>query len=271
MGSISLIIGIVAGLALVVYGIGMQNMGNFIDMSSVYITIGGTFSGIIASFPLRVLAGVPKHLKIAFFGPKYDAMKYIDTIVEFAQIARKSGLLALEEKANQEQDPFLKESVLLIVDAVDANKIRDMLNANLDNMMARHEEAISIYEKGAALGPAFGMIGTLIGLINMLKALDVTNSEASSALGEGMSVALITTFYGSMLANVVFSPIANQLKTKNDEEYLCRSIILEGILSIQSGENPKYIREKLVSLLERRTAERAAKKSGANSESAGGE
>jgi chemotaxis protein MotA len=255
MGSISLILGIVAACILVVYGIGMGNLNNFIDMPSVYITIGGTFATIMASFPLRVLSQVPKHLKIAFFGKKYDTMKYIDTLVDFAQVARRSGLLALEEKANQETDPFLKESILLIVDAVDPDKVRQMLEANLDNMLTRHEEGIAVYEKGAALGPAFGMIGTLIGLINMLKSLDVTNTEASSALGDGMSVALVTTFYGSVLANVVFLPIASQLKIKSEEEYLCKSIIVEGVLSIQAGENPRYINEKLVSLLERKKAE----------------
>lgn len=255
------LIGIVVAIGLMLYGIGFANLLNFWDLQSVIITIGGTFAGIFASFPLRVLKDIPKHMKIAFLGgSKFDAMRYIDTICEFAQIARKSGLLALEEKANQEKDEFLKSSVLLIVDAVDADKVRQMLNDELDNVASRHEEAISLYERGAAFGPAFGMIGTLIGLINMLKSLDVSSGDASSSLGEGMSVALITTLYGSFLANIIFTPISAKLGVKNAEEMLCKNIIVEGVLSIQSGENPKYIREKLTSLLSRGELKKAGKK-----------
>lgn len=241
------IAGIVAALALVMLGIG-SGIGNFFDMKSILIVVGGTFAVLAASSPGSVLKEIPKHLKIAVFKPKHKPMVYIDEIVECAQIARKSGLLALEEHANQEEDTFLKESLLLIVDAIDPDKVRAMLGDDLRYMENRHSEAMSFYERGAAFAPAFGMIGTLIGLILMLNNLDLDSGE-TGALTKGMAIALITTFYGSMLANVFFSPIANKLQSRHESEMLCKEIIIEGILSIQSGENPKFIREKLISFL----------------------
>ncbi|WP_027400162.1 motility protein A [Anaerovorax odorimutans] len=243
------LLGIVSGILLVGYGIGLGNFGNFLSASSIVMTLGGTLAAITASFPLSTLKGVLKHLKIVVSGRKYNPIDYIDTIAEFAQIARKNGLLALEEKANEQSDPFLKDSILLIVDAIDPDKVKQMLEDDMAYLDARHQESTSIYEKGAAFAPAFGMIGTLIGLINMLKALSFSDGSGSDQLGEGMSLALITTFYGTILANLFFAPIANKLKLRHEEEMLCKEIVVEGILSIQSGENPKFIREKLISFL----------------------
>ena len=261
--NLTTIIGLIAAFGVMVYGImGSGELLNFYDVPSIFITIIGAFAILVASTPARVLSDIPKHLKVIFAGKKQNAMAFIDTIVDFAQIARRSGLLALEEKANQETDEFLKSSILQIVDGVDAGKVRAVLEANIDNIMARHEEAAGFYDKGAALGPAFGMIGTLIGLINMLKGLDVEAEGAAAMLGKNMSVALVTTFYGSVLANAIFMPLSNQLKSKSEEEYLCKVIVMEGVLAIQAGENPKYIREKLESLLSQKTREKAAKKGG---------
>ena len=259
--NLTAIIGLIAAFGVMVYGIlGSGNLMNFYNFPSILITIGGALAILVASTPARILTDIPKHLKVIFAGKKQNAMAIIDTIVDFAQIARRSGLLALEERANQETDEFLKSSILQIVDGVDAGKVRAVLEANIDNVMARHEEAAGFYDKGAALGPAFGMIGTLIGLINMLKGLNVEAEGAAEMLGDNMSVALVTTFYGSVLANAIFMPLSNQLKSKSEEEYLCKVIIMEGVLSIQAGENPKYIREKLESLLSQKTRDKAAKK-----------
>ena len=259
------LIGIIAGAGLVVFGIasgsdGFKALSNFLDPSSALITFGGSLMMVVASTPIRVLKKVGTHMKIAFLGKKQNPVAAIDIIVDYAQMARKSGLLALEEKANQEEDPFLKNSILLIVDAIDPEKLRSMLENDLDNLDARHAESISMYERGAAFGPAFGMIGTLIGLINMLKNL----GEDDSQLGEGMSVALITTLYGSLFANLICLPLSGKLQAHHDAEMLYKMIILEGVLSIQSGENPKYIREKLISLLSQaeRKAESEGKKKG---------
>lgn len=244
---LSTILGVVAALGLVMVGIG-SGLKNFWDLKSIFIVVGGTFAVLAASHPLPLLKDIPRHLKIVIKRPPHNPMIYIDEIVKCAQIARKSGLLALEEYANEESDQFLKSSLLLIVDAIDANKVRAVLEDDLSYMEKRHAEAMSFYERGAAFAPAFGMIGTLIGLILMLKGLDLDSGETKT-LTDGMGVALITTFYGSMLANIFFSPMANKLQSRHEQEMLCKEIIIEGVLSIQSGENPKFIREKLISFL----------------------
>ena len=241
------IIGLVAGAILVIYGIGMDNVGNFLDISSILIVVGGTAAAVIASFPLRILKNIPKHMLI-LIKDKNNPSKTINEMVELAQFARRNGLLALEDKANELKDPFFKQSVLLIVDAMDTEKIREMLETQVDLMSDRHEENISMYDKAAAFAPSFGMIGTLIGLINMLKEMNL-DEGASSGLGVNMAIALITTFYGCMLASLVFSPISKKLSIRNDEEILYKEIIIEGVISIQSGDNPKFLKEKLVSYL----------------------
>lgn len=245
---IATILGILSGFGLTIYGIGLGKLGNFIDPQSLAITIGGTLAVMIAGAPGEVLKAIPKHLKIAIGGKKYDPKTYIELIVDLAQSARKNGLLSLESRAEELEDVFLKDSVLLIVDAIDSDKVKQLLEEELNYLDERHAKAFGFYEMAAGTCPAFGMIGTLIGLVNMLKGLDIEGGGAGD-IGPAMSVALITTFYGSLFANVVFSPIANKLKVRHAEEMLCKQMIVEGILSIQSGENPKFIKEKLISYL----------------------
>ncbi|MBE6033280.1 motility protein A [Aminipila sp.] len=245
---IATILGILSGFGLVIYGIGFGKLGNFLDIQSIAITIGGTLAVIAASAPGEVLKGIPKHLKIVIGGKKYDPKTYIELIVDLAQSARKNGLLSLEARAEELEDAFLKDSVLLIVDAIDSDKVKQLLEEELNYLDERHAQCFGFYELAAGTCPAFGMIGTLIGLVNMLKGLDIEGGGAGD-IGPAMSVALITTFYGSLFANVIFFPIANKLKVRHAEEMLCKQMIVEGILSIQSGENPKFIREKLISYL----------------------
>lgn len=242
------IVGILAGLFLVLFGIGADKLGNFWDPSSIYITVGGTFAVLIASYPVRVLKQLPKHFKIIVRKNQYNPMIYIEQLQELAVIARKNGLLALEDKANEMKDPFFKEGLMLIVDATTPSKVREILENDLDYIEERHNEMIEFYEKGAGFAPGFGMIGTLIGLVNMLMSMD-SSSEGSDAMSYNMGVALITTFYGSLLANVFFLPIAKKLQTRSDEELLCKRIIIDGILSIQAGENPTFLKETLISFL----------------------
>lgn len=273
---ISTIIGVGLGAVLVLFGIMFEagvginpaRLGNFFDASSLLIVVGGTISAVISSYPLKALKQIPKHMKVMMNGKKYDPMQFIETLVEFAQIARKNGLLALEEKANEQTDPFFKQSIMLIVDATDPDKVREMLNNDLDYLSERHEEAVGIYDKASAVAPAFGMIGTLIGLINMLKSLNLEGDGAGN-LGEGMSVALITTFYGCIMAHMFFSPIAKKLSIRNSEEYLCKQIIIEGVLSIQSGENPKFLKEKLISYLSQKQRDMALGDEGGGGEEKG--
>lgn len=246
---ITTIIGIIGGLAFIINGIlGNGSIGNFIDTPSVMIVMGGTLCAVIASFPFSMLKNVGKHFMKLFSNKKFRVEPIIDLLVEFAQLARKNGLLALEEKANELDDPFFKQGILLVVDAMEADKVREMLETEVESMDQRHLDEIAIYEKAAAFAPAFGMIGTLIGLINMLKGMDLS-AGASSSIGKDMATALVTTFYGCILANLIFMPMAKKLRIRNEEEILYKQIIIEGVIGIQSGENPKNLKEKLVSLL----------------------
>ncbi len=242
------ILGILSGFGLIIWGIGFSKIGNFIDPPSLALTIGGTLCAMVASTPGEVLKSIGKHLKIAIGGKKYDPKAYIEQIIDLAQSARKNGLLSLEAKSEEIDDQFLKDSVLLIVDAIDVEKLTELLNKELEYLDERHAKGFGFYEMAAGTCPAFGMIGTLVGLVNMLKSLDISGGGAGD-IGPAMSIALITTFYGSLFANMIFSPIANKLKVRHAEEILCKQMIIEGILSIQSGENPKFIREKLISYL----------------------
>lgn len=242
--NITLIIGWVVSFGLILYGIftGGQ-IGWFIDIPSFMITVGGTFGVLIAISPLSMLKTLPKLFKIALLPPKFNAQSYIDQMVDFANTARSKGLLALEDSANKCDDPFMKQSLMLIVDANDSAKVREMLEGSLSFMDERHEAGRSFFEKGASLAPAFGMLGTLVGLICMLQNLD------GGDLGPAMAVALITTFYGSLFANVIFTPLAVALKNAHDSEAFCMQIIIEGVMAIAAGSNPRMIKEKLEFML----------------------
>ncbi len=255
--NITIIVGWVISFGLVIYGIfqGGQ-IGWFIDVPSLAITIGGTIGCLIGSFPLSYLATLPKTLKIALFPKKYKPEAYIEQIVEFAKIARSKGLIALEDSANKCNDPFMKESLMLIVDANDPDKVRQMLDDAIDFMCARHESGRAFYEKGVSVFPAFGMLGTLVGLVNMLRGMGTDSSDLSG----GMAVALITTFYGSLFSNVIFAPIASALKNTHDDEVLCMQIIEEGVLAIAAGSNPRLIQEKLEFMLPQNTKKKPAAK-----------
>lgn len=266
---LSSIIGFVAALGLIVWGMqdGTGALGNFVDAASIAIVFGGTFAALVIAFPLKVFKQIPKHFKIIVKPPKNDPFDYIDNIIELAKEARKKGLLALEDKANEAEDPFLQSSVMLIVDAMEPSKVKGMLESELDNLDERHANARSFYDTGAGLAPALGMIGTLIGLINMLKVL----GNDISLVSEGMAVALITTFYGSMLANIFFIPISAKLKSRHDDEMLCKQIVVEGIIAIQAGENPKHIEEKLLAYLPQRMREKYRARGAAPEGGEGGE
>lgn len=242
------ILGIFGGLALMVWGIGISKMGNFIDPQSIVIVLGGTIAGLVASYPVRVLKLVPKAFVNTVKPKNYDVMASIEQLQEMAIIARKNGLLALEDKANEAEDPFFKQGLMLIVDATAPEKVRELMNTDLENIQDRHGEIVEFFEKAAAYAPGFGLVGTLIGLINMLKAMGA-DGGGSDALAVNMGIAMITTFYGSILCNLIFLPIAKKLAVRNEEEALCKRVIIEGILSIQAGENPTFLKEKLITFL----------------------
>jgi len=255
--NITIIVGWVVCWALVVFGIlsGGQ-IPWFIDMPSVLITIGGSIAATAACYPGSVLKTVPKLLMMSILPKKYEPEKYITELVEYAGTARSKGLLALEESANKAEDPFVKQALMLIVDANDPDKVRAMLEDGINFMEARHANGRSFFEKAISMGPAFGMIGTLVGLVIMLR----TMAENPDGLGDAMAVAIITTFYGSLLANVVFSPIEASLKQLNDAEVLCMQIVVEGVMAIAAGSNPRLIQEKLEFMLPRSASAGKSKK-----------
>ena len=255
--NITYIIGVVAAFGVMVIGmmqggtdgfLTVSQIGNFVDGASVFITIGCTFAVLIASFPIPTLTAIPKHFAVLMNTKKYDPMAIIEKLVELAQVARKNGLLALEEMGNQESDPFFKQCIMLVVDNNDADQAREIMMNDIEQSSARHEDAAGMYDKASSVAPAFGMVGTLVGLINMLKGMDIEAGGAST-IGTAMGTALITTLYGCVLAHMIFGPIATQLRQRDEEETLCKLIIVEGIMSIQSGANPKFLREKLLTFL----------------------
>ena len=238
-----------------------QNLWNFFDAASIFIVIGCTVAIVVASFPGSTLSAIPKHFGIMLNAGKFNPMKYIDQLVDLAQTARKNGLLALEGKANEQEDPFFKMAIMLIVDANDPDKVRAILENDIECMSARHEDAAALYDKAGAVAPAFGMVGTLVGLINMLNNMELSG-DGGSSIGKDMGTALITTLYGCILAHIVFGPIANNLRIRDSEEVLCKQIIVEGIMSIQSGENPKALREKLLTYIPQGKREEGSKAAG---------
>ena len=281
--NINYIIGLVAAIAVFLFGcvssvvikpefaisFKFENLINFFDPASILITIGCTFAIIIASFPPSMLKSVPAHFKIILNNKSFRPTQYIDQLVELAQIARKNGLLSLEEKAMEQQDPFFKQAIMLIVDAYDPEKVRSILETDIENMSARHEDTAAMYDKASSVAPAFGMVGTLVGLINMLKGMDLSG-DTQSSLGSDMGTALITTLYGCILAHVFFGPIATVLRQRDEEEVLCRTIIMEGVMSIQAGENPKFLRERLLTYMDQKNRENpSAEGEGEGEEGAG--
>lgn len=246
---IASIIGMVMCGFFLIYGIcsgddGAAALGNFYDFSSILITFGGAICATLASHTLLdFLAGLKSFLLI-FKTPALDTPQIISKIIELSNVARKEGLLSLEEAAADLDDAFLKKGILLIVDGTDPELVRGIMDTELGSIDARHKKRIGFWEALGAMGPAWGMIGTLIGLINMLQKLD-----DPSAIGPQMSVALVTTLYGSLIANWLCAPVVGKLNTNNSREVVNRQITIEGLLSIQAGENPRVIEEKLKSFL----------------------
>lgn len=243
------IAGIVVGLIFVTFGIMADgDIITYINFPSLLIVLGGTIAATFVAYPLTKVLEAFKIASKAFSNKVEEAGEIIERVISLANTARKEGLLALEEAAEEIDDEFLKKGIMLIVDGTDPELVRNLLETELAFAEERHREGQGIFEAMGSFAPAYGMIGTLIGLINMLKRLD-----DPSAIGPSMAVALITTFYGSLLANLIFLPMANKLKLRSKEEILRKEIMVEGLLSIQAGENPRIIEEKLKAFLPPKT------------------
>jgi len=241
-----IIIGIVAGFVLIFMGIA-TNGGSvmaFLDAPSLLIVLGGTISSTLVNYKFDQVIGVINLARVALFGGGQSLRDAIHLLVSFAEKARREGLLAMEEEAEQLEDHFLRKGIRLVVDGTDPETVRQILDIELTFLEERHRSGQQIFDHMGAMAPAFGMAGTLIGLIIMLGNLDDPDT-----IGPAMAVALITTFYGVLLANLVFIPIAGKLRVKSEEEILLREVMIEGILSIQAGENPHIVEQKLESFL----------------------
>lgn len=252
--NIASILGLIVGIIVMLFGItfSMEDMAvhfdmilRFFDIPSILITFGGAFTTMITmEANLRSFVDKLASFKLVLKSPAYNDIETIKNIIALSNVARKEGLLALEETANGIEDEFLKKGILLIVDGTDPELVRSILETELSCIESRHNDVIGFWDKLSAMGPAWGMIGTLIGLVNMLQ--DISDP---STIGPNMSVALITTFYGAVLANWLCIPVVNKLKVHNSSEIMMKEVIVEGLLSIQAGENPRVIEEKLKSFL----------------------
>lgn len=239
------VIGLLGAAGLVIYGVlDGGSLDNFINSAAAAITVGGTFAALMITFPMKTFAALPKLLLKIFFPGRYDPKKYVIEIVGIAVDAKRNGMLSVEKKITLYKDAFLRKAVTLAADSVGPEEIRDIMEREISHMVERHKTGFLFFEKGAVLAPGFGMAGTLTGLINMLM-----QAEDPAGITHGMAAALITTFYGLLMANVVFLPMGNKLRQRSGEEVLCKQIITEGIVSIANGENPNQIQEKLESYI----------------------
>ena len=247
---IASILGLLLCLIIVVFGIlyGQPNFDvilNFYDPPSILITFGGAFCCMLMMAPdLKTYFNYLKSFKLILKVEPSNEEETIRQIISLSNVARKEGLLALEEAANGIEDEFLKKGILLIVDGTDPELVRSIMENELTCIEGRHGEVVGFWDSLGAMGPAWGMIGTLIGLINMLNVMD-----DPKIIGPAMAVALVTTFYGSVLANWICIPVTTKLKAKNESEIMVKELMVEGLLSIQAGENPRVIEEKLKSFL----------------------
>lgn len=239
------LIGTIAVFIVVIVGMAIGgSLRPFWDPGSLFITLGGTICSVMMSYSMETFLDTFKICRQAFFTKEADIGETINTIVKFADKARREGLLALDEDANHLTDPFLQKGVRLVVDGTTQELVRNILETEVAFVSDRHKTGQAVFETMGAMAPAFGMLGTLIGLIQMLLKLNKPEE-----IGPGMAVALVTTFYGSVVANMFALPIAAKLKNRNAREVFTKQAIIEGVLSIQAGDNPRVVQEKLKSFL----------------------
>ena len=236
------ILGLVLGAACIVISIfiGDGQLVSYWDLPSVFITVGGGICSALINFRLKDLVSVMKVTKKLFTDKQSSANETIEMLVKLSEKTRREGLLSIEPELEQMEDPFIEQSLQRVVDGIESETIKDFMDTEIENMQARHSKGQAIFNMLGAIFPAWGMIGTLIGLINLLLKLD-----DPAQIGPSMSVALVTTFYGSVLSNFICIPIAGKLKMKSDEEVHQKEMIAEAVISIQAGENPKMLEQKL--------------------------
>ncbi|MFZ5832844.1 MAG: motility protein A [Planctomycetota bacterium] len=243
------VLGITLGCGLIVVSIGISEGASynaFLDYPSMVMVIGGSLAACLLCFPIRDVLGTIGVVKNVFFNHSVDPGETIDQIVSLAETARRDGLLALENRLEEITDPFIVMGIQMAVDGTRPEVIEDVLRTEMESVHRRHLSGKSVVDQMGRFAPAFGMIGTLVGLIIMLG-----NMQDPDAIGPGMAVALITTLYGAILANVVFLPFAEKLGVLNKQELFVMEIVIRGVLGIQAGDNPRVIEQKLSTFIPR--------------------
>lgn len=259
---IGTLLGLVLGIFLIVGAIVLEGeVIIYISLNSLMIVLGGTMAATLVSYSLEKIMNVVKLLGIAFSSKELKPGTTIQTLVSFAEKARREGLLALEDEVAGLDNEFLKKGIQLVVDGTDPQLVRNILETKITFVEERHQQGQDVFTTMGTFSPAFGLIGTLIGLIRMLADLD-----DPGAIGGGMATALITTLYGTFFANLIFNPLAGKLKLKSKEEILLKEVMIEGILSIQAGENPRIVEEKLKAFLSGDELEEAERQGGEEEE-----
>jgi chemotaxis protein MotA len=242
---IATIVGILSATGLVLGAIFMgSGLNVFINIPSLCIVLGGTIGVTLVAYPLKDFLSVIKVVQKAIFTKNISPTELISKFTDFAQITRKEGILALESKIKEVTDEFLKKGVQLSIDGLEPQQIQNILDTEIDFVRDRHKLGADIFTSMGTFAPAMGMIGTLIGLVQMLQSMD-----DPSTIGPAMAVALLTTFYGSLMANICCMPIAGKLKTRSKEEMLTKEMTIQGIISLSNGDNPRILEQKLLAFL----------------------
>lgn len=241
-------IGITLGFIMIMMAIisngGSEGAASFLDVSSILIVIGGLIASMLINFKMEEIKLTKKVLGEAFHKKDEQLPVLIHLFIRLSERARREGILALENELEEVKDPFIRKGILLAVDGIEPEVINEIMNAEITAMEERHYKGRTLIEKAGEYAPAWGMIGTLVGLVLMLNSL-----EDPAALGPSMAVALLTTLYGTVLANLVFIPMASKLESKTEDEVFIKQIIIEGVIGVQSGQNPRILEEKLSAFL----------------------
>jgi chemotaxis protein MotA len=239
------VIGLVLTLALLFGAMAMGvGIGPYIDVPSILIVFGGTIGVLLIGFKMEQIKNMAKIFMVAIKPPQINMTELIKKMVDYSTQARRDGILSLEASANSEENEFLKKGLSMAVDGNEPDTIRDLLEIEMEQTSGRHKLNAQLFDQIAGFAGAMGMIGTLIGLVAML-----LNMADPSAIGPSMAVALLTTMYGAMLGNIVGAPVANILLIRDSDEVLSKTLILEGIMAIQAGDNPRTLEAKLLSFL----------------------
>jgi len=243
---IATIIGAVTGFGLVLIAIFMGGgFMWFVNVPSLMIVVGGTIGITLMNYPLNVMLSVMGVAKNCFFYKSGSSAEVIKKLVEFSRVARREGILALESLTKDIDEPFLVKGMNLAFDGLEPQVIGDILDIEIEHLENRHKFGSEIFSTMATFAPAMGMMGTLIGLVQMLQQMD-----NPSSIGPAMAVALLTTFYGVVLANLICLPFAGKLKARSGEEVLLKTLMAEGIKAIQSGDSPRIVKQKLLAFIE---------------------